>query len=176
MRNYLKIQCFVLLIMTLFSASAFASKLYPQTLEDGNLVLVDCQMGLGRYADRSSVVVQEYAPPQYQIAINVVHISFSEDYFRQHKTYVGAPYTIIGTSLFQFRYDWDQKIVYRYSKRDDTWKMWDIHRFNSHGGGNPLIPNTAEVAFVTAYNMRFYDDPKDPHHVISEKLYALLGI
>ena len=186
MRNYLKIQLFVLLMMTLLSAAAFAKSPYPETLEDGNLVLVDAHMGVGRYADRGSVVVQQYAPPEYQIAINVVNVTFSEEYYKQYKTYVGSPYTIGRAGLFQFRYDWNQKIVYRYSGRDDSWKMWDINRQHTHADGDPLIPNAAEVAFVSAYNMRFFDDTEGSFismnnkmhrvRVIKEEFYARLGI
>ncbi|MBR5163483.1 MAG: hypothetical protein IKW79_05625 [Schwartzia sp.] len=183
MRNYLKIQLFVLLMMTLLSASAFAKSAYPETLEDGNLVLVDAHMGVGIYADRGSVVSQQYAPPEYQLAINTVRVEFSEEYYRQHKTYIGGPYTIVRTTLAQFRYNWDQKVVYWYSRRDDSWKMWDINRNNSRAEGNPGIPNTAEVAFVSAYNMRFFDDTegynpslKKKLRVIREEFYERLGI
>lgn len=186
MRNYFKIQVLILAMMVLFSVSAFAKSPYPETLEDGNLVLVDAHMGVGRYADRGSVVVQQYAPPEYQIAINVVTVTFSEEYYKQYKTYVGSPYTIGRAGLFQFRYDWNRKVVYRYSGRDDSWKMWDINRQHTHADGDPLIPNAAEVAFVSAYNMRFFDDTEGSFismnnkmhrvRVIKEEFYARLGI
>ena len=64
--------------------------------------------------------------------------------------------------------------------------MWDINRENSHADGNPLIPNAAEVAFVSAYNMRFFDDTEGSFismnnkmhrvRVIKEEFYARLGI
>jgi len=41
---------------------------YPETMDTGNLVLVDGGMGVGSYADKSSVAVQTYDPPNYQIA------------------------------------------------------------------------------------------------------------
>ena len=44
----------------LLSAVAFANP-YPATLDNGNLVLVDGGMGVGRYADRSSVAVEQRA-------------------------------------------------------------------------------------------------------------------
>lgn len=53
----------VCLAMLLLSAAALAN--YPTTLDNGNLVLVDGGMGVGRYADRTSVVVERYAPPDY---------------------------------------------------------------------------------------------------------------
>ncbi|MBR6305355.1 MAG: hypothetical protein IKR38_01060, partial [Bacteroidales bacterium] len=65
----------------LLSAVTFANP-YPATLDNGNLVLVDGGMGVGRYADRSSAAVERYEPPNYQIAISVVSVTFSEDYWR----------------------------------------------------------------------------------------------
>ena len=61
------------LAMVLIMTTAFASA-YPATLENGNLVLVDGGMGVGRYADRTSVMVEQYEPPNYQIAINLVSV------------------------------------------------------------------------------------------------------
>ncbi|MBR4491354.1 MAG: hypothetical protein IKO98_01705, partial [Bacteroidales bacterium] len=73
----------ILLTVTLMllSAVTFANP-YPATLDNGNLVLVDGGMGVGRYADRSSAAVERYEPPNYQIAISVVSVTFSEDYWR----------------------------------------------------------------------------------------------
>ena len=56
-----KITMFTLATL-LLSAVAFANP-YPTTLDNGNLVLVDGGMGVGRYAARSSVAVEQYAPP-----------------------------------------------------------------------------------------------------------------
>ncbi len=64
---------------------------YHETMDTGNLVLVDGGMGVGSYADKSSVAVQTYDPPNYQIAINIIRVQFSEDFWRQHQTYVGDP-------------------------------------------------------------------------------------
>lgn len=154
---------------------------YPETMNTGNLVLVDGGMGVGSYADKSSVAVQTYDPPNYQIAINIIRVQFSEDFWRQHKTYVGGPYTIIGTSTQYFRYNWDRKSV-SYLTRNG-WMDWNINRDYCHADGDPLIPLSAEVAFVSAYNMRFYNDTmgyspvlKRQHRVIEESFYRTLGI
>lgn len=71
----------------------------------------------------------------------------------------------------------------RNSDRTSSWKDWDINRDNSFADGQPLIPNTAEAAFVAAYNMRFFDDTegyspalKRSHRVIDEEFYERLGI
>ncbi len=170
----------VLALMVFFSATAFAD-IYPSTLENGKLVLVDGGMGVGRYADRTSVVVAQYEPPIYRIAINVVSVTFSDEYWRRNETYVGGPYTISSLFPIQFRYDWNRKSIAYYNGK--LWKDWDINSNHCHADGDPLIPNTAEVAFVTAYNMRFFDDMigynpvlNSAQRVIDESLYRALGI
>ena len=164
----------------LLSAVAFANP-YPATLDNGNLVLVDGGMGVGRYADRSSVAVEQYAPPNYQIAISLVSVTFSDEYWRQHDTYVGGPYKMGESFLLRFRYNWNRKSVAYV--RGNNWQDWDINRDYSHAEGEPLIPNAAEVAFVSAYNMRFFGNKtvyspvlKQQRRVIDESLYRALGI
>ena len=173
-----KITMFTLATL-LLSAIAFANP-YPATLDNGNLVLVDGGMGVGRYADRSSVAVEQYAPPNYQIAISLVSITFSDEYWRQHDTYVGGPYRMGESFPLRFRYNWDRRsVAYIWGS---NWQDWDINRDYSHAEGEPLIPNAAEVAFVSAYNMRFFGDKtgyspvlKQQRRVIDESLYQALG-
>ena len=168
-----------LITLLLLSAAAFAN--YPATLDNRNLVLVDAGMGVGRYADRSSVAVERYAPPDYQIAINLVSVNFSDDYWRQHETYIGGPYTLGDVFTLRFRYHWGRKsIAYQFGQQ---WQDWDINRDYSHAEGDPMIPNTAEVAFVSAYNMKFFGDKtgyspvlKKQRRVIDDSLYRALGI
>ncbi len=168
-----------LIMLLLLSAAALAN--YPATLDNGNLVLVDGGMGVGRYADRTSVVVERYVPPDYQIAINLVSVTFSDDYWRQHETYIGGPYTMGEVFSLRFRYHWGRKsIAYQFGNQ---WQDWDINRDYSHAEGDPMIPNTAEVAFVSAYNMKFFGDKtgyspvlKHQRRVIDDSLYRALGI
>lgn len=164
----------------LFSVITFANP-YPATLDNGNLVLVDGGMGVGCYADRSSVAVEQYAPPNYQIAISLVSVTFSDEYWRQHDTYVGGPYRMGESFLLRFRYNWDRKSVAYI--RGGNWQDWDINHDYSHAEGEPLIPNVAEVAFVSAYNMRFFGDKtgyspvlKRQRRVVDDSLYRALGI
>ena len=164
----------------LLSAVAFANP-YPATLDNGNLILVDGGMGVGRYADRSSVAVEQYAPPNYQIAISLVSVSFSDEYWRQHDPYVGGSYRMGESFLLRFRYNWDRKSVDYI--REGNWQDWDINRDYSHAEGEPLIPNAAEVAFVSAYNMRFFGDKmgyspilKCERRIIGDELYRALGL
>ena len=169
---------FIVLFVMLIS-TALAS--YPGTIDNGNLVFVDGGMGSTSYADRSSVVVEKYAPPDYQIAINVVFVRFSEEYWRKNKTYIGGPYEFEGVKTMRYRYNWNRKII-SYQK-DGQWMDWDVNHEYGHAGGDPFIPNTAEVAFVSAYNMRFFDKKqkyipsiKKYSRVIDESLYDRLGI
>ncbi len=180
MKSMFRASFLTVIMLVIFSAAAFADP-YPSTLSDGDLVLVDGGMGVGRYADMTSVAVSNYAPPEYQIAINVVSVTFSEDYWRENDTYVGGPYTIGPSDTMVFRYNWDMKTVSY--QRSGRWSEWDINRDYSHADGDPMIPNTAEAAFVAAYNMRFFDKKmgyspalKCERRVISESLYEALGI
>ena len=178
--NSVKLAVLTVAAMVAMSALAFAN-IYPATLNNGNLVLVDGGMGVGRYADRSSVVAENYAPPNYQLSISIVPVTFSEDYWRQHETYIGSPYTVGEPYHFRFRYNWDRKAIAHQS--GETWQDWDINRDYSHAEGEPLIPNTAEVAFVSAYNMRFFGDKmgyspilKCERRIIDDELYRALGL
>ena len=168
----------IVVLMTMLMAVMFCAEAnYPQTLNNDNLVLVDARMGYAQYVDRSSVSVQRYEPPDYQIAINIVSIKFSDDYWRKHNTYVGGPYKVSNVNTAVFRYNWVRKAV-MHQRRDGTWHHWNINTFNSHADGNPFVPYAAETAFVAAYKMRFYNNIKghDGDRVINEGFYRTLGI
>ncbi len=167
----------------LFPAACFAGNSYPDTLDNGNLVLVDAHMGTGVYVDRSSVVVQKYAPPNYQLAINTIAVTFSDTYWKEHQTYLNGPYTMGKVITQYFRYNWDRKAVAHYNSYTGSWRAWNIHRDNCHADGNPFVPNAAETAFVAAYHMRFFNHVqgyspmlKKSYRVISDDFYRLLGV
>ena len=172
MKFILKLFAVALLLIT---STAFAESPYPQTLENGNLVLVDGGMGVGRYADRASVGVDKYAPPFYELSIDILPVTFSDSYYRENGTYVGSTYTTGSSYRLYFKYNLDTKTVF--NKQNGIWKVWDINRNYSHAEGNPLIPNAAEVAFFHAYRMKFFGDKLngDGYPVISDNLYDALG-
>ena len=177
MKNIFKtLKVFVLVSVMLIGAQQLACANYPSTLDNGNLVLVSARQGVGRYADRSSVQVARYAPPNYQISIRAVNVTFSDNYFREHHTYVGGPYSIGSSWILQYRYNWNAKSIATFS--NGKWVDYDVCRSHSTAEGYPLIQNTAEVAFVSAYNMRFFDDKRgyDNERIISESLYHALNI
>lgn len=180
MRKFLGMAFLAFVVLASTVGNTFANP-YPATLDNGNLVLVDGGQGVGRYADRSSVVVQQYAPPNYQIAINVVTVFFSDDYWSRNRTYVGGPYRIESSRTLFFRYNWTRKSISY--ERSGRWLDWDVNRDHSHADGDPLIPYTAEVAFVSSYNMRFFGSKmgyspvlKKERRVIDESLYRSLGL
>lgn len=182
MKRKLVLMAFMVISVLAMMAPCFASEIYPDTLDNGNLVLVDAHRGVGTYADRSSVVVQKYSPPDYQIAINVISVIFSEDYYGVQKTYRKGPYTKDKVSTHYFRYNWNRKSV-AFLNYMNVWVDWDINRDNCHADGDPFVPNTAETAFVSAYNMRFYGNTngynplsKQYYRVISDDFYRDLGI
>lgn len=163
-------------VLVLLNSNAFAKDLYPTTLDNGTLILVDGGMGVGRYADKNTVNVRYYAPPFYQIEVDVVSVIFSNDYYRKHDTYIDGPYKIAESIPLYFKYNWDTRTVfYQYN---GVWKVWDLNRHYSHAEGNPMIPYAAEVAFVSAYNMKFFGDKTgyDGYRVIDRSLYDTLGI
>lgn len=179
MKRCIRTACLTLVLMLAMAATALAN--YPSTLDNGNLVLVDGGMGVGYYADRSSVQAEQYGPPGYQLAINVISVTFSDEYWRKHETYIGGPYTKGDPFTLRFRYNFDKKdISYQ---RGETWLDWDVNHDYCHAEGNPMIPYTAEVAFVSEYGRRFFDKKlgyspvlKKYIRVIDEHLYNSLGV
>ncbi|SFH90593.1 hypothetical protein SAMN04487861_10811 [Selenomonas ruminantium] len=163
-----KIVLTLLAFLLLTCQSAFAANPYPRTLDNGNLVFVAGHMGYGIYAIRSSVDVQLYQPPKYQIAINSITVNVD----------TGQRGDV---EIHYFRYNWDTKTVYYYSQQKDTWLKWDLNCTYSFATGAPFVPNLAEVAFVSAYNMKFYGNKLGYTYgswqrVIPESLYQALGI
>ena len=161
----------VLAFMMLFALtcqSVFAANPYPPTLDNGNLVFVDGFKGYGIYGIRSSVDVQLYNPPKYRIAINTISVNVDTGERGSVQTHV-------------FFYNWDSKTVYHYSNQKNQWVKWELNRTYGHAEGAPLIPNLAEVAFVSAYNMKFFGDMQGYTYgswqrVIPLSLYQALAI
>ena len=174
MKNALKFFAVAVIIFACTNSAA-AQDMYPVTLGDGDFILVDGGMGVGRYADKKSVYVHEYKPPFYQIQINIVPVTFSNEYFQEHDTYIGSPYNAGEYYTVTFRYNWDTKTIFT-QNNEGIWKNWDINHSYSHAEGNPLTPNAAEVAFFTAYRMKFFGNMKNSsgYPVVSEDIFTAL--
>lgn len=165
----------VTMLLMLVCQSVFASS-YPATLDNGNLVYVDDYQGIGIYADRSSVFIEVYTPNYYQVRINTVLIKDGNGERSSVRTH-------------HFRYERDtKKMSYLLNPKrgwgewdNMGWKQWDLNKNNGHDGGDPLIINLAEVAFVTAYDKKYFGDMErilagKTQRVIPVSLYQALGI
>ena len=138
------------------------------TLDGGNLIRVDGFHGYGIYAVRSSVDVELYNPPYYRIKINTITVNDNTGQRGNINTYT-------------FSYNWNNKTLAYLSHQKNEWVNWDINHEYSHAEGDPMIPHLAEVAFVSAYKIKFYGNMSTNtygywHRVISDKFYQYLGI
>lgn len=180
MRNLLKSICVFAIMFMALSAAALAD-IYPPTLDSGNLVLVSGKMGYGYYADRNSVKAVSYKPPYYELKIRVLDIKFSEDYWKKHETYAGGPYTVVSSVWDVYRYNWNSKIISY--KENGVWQDWDCNRQYYGYEEMERKLHAAEVAFVSAYKKRFFNDKmqfnpltNQEYRVITEDYYRYLNI
>lgn len=95
-----------LILMTfctlLIGGTALASD-YPKYLGgDPNFILVDAKMGTGWYVDRSSLVVQKYAPPSYAIAVNICTVPDADR----------GSTAISQVKTYRFFYNWNYRSMY----------------------------------------------------------------
>ena len=139
--------------------------------------------GGATYAVKSSVSVEEYNPPNYKISIDIVTYNFSDDYYRKTGTYVGGPYKLHLKRRMTFFYNYQSKDIHYFDAKSNNWKYWDIKVRHSNAEGYLLIPNIAEVAFISAYKMRFFSDAyyyspilKENLQITSKRIYELLGV
>lgn len=110
---------------------------YPERLYGNpSLVLASYQMDTGRYVDTSSVVAQEYNPPQYQLAANVISYDFRHNQEYETKTEYYRYNTKTGAVYVLFNGHWDGP----YYSSDTT---------SSH----MRLMDEAEIIWKTAYNM-----------------------
>lgn len=116
---------------------------YPKYL-NGNRHLIICggHMGYGAYIDTTSLVVEEYNPPIYKLAINVLTVKDAD----RGNTTVDSMVTT------HFMYNWDSKRMYQTWQSDDRWHyiapVGDMAETGHYFAG--------EMAFYLAYSMKFY--------------------
>ena len=122
--------------------SPFAHANYPNYLNrDRNFILSDGHMGTGWYVDKSSLVVQQYAPPIYRIAVNLVWVP-DADRGNGNPSEVETNY---------FLYNWDTRSMY--VLRDGTWNYIPHNGSFAQSG---IVEPTGEMVFYIAYHMPFY--------------------
>ena len=167
---------FMIAVFIFTSSVTSAESIYPETLENGNLICVDGGMGVGYYADKSSVSMDNYAPPFYELSIYIIPVNFSDKYYHEYGTYIDGPFTFGESFKLSFKYNWDSRTLF--IKQNEIWKVWGLKRSYSHAEGNPMNPNSAEVAFYSAYRMKFFGDKLNGngYPVVSDGIHSALGI
>lgn len=137
------------LFLFAFAPSAFAN--YPTYLNgDRDFIRCDGHMGTAWYVDRTSLVVEEYSPPQYIIAVNVVTARSAigdEDDF-----YSGGSGTIVDVRTMRFRYDWELRQMYA----ETNAAAWQLLPPTGSWAETGIAMPAGEIAFYLAYRMRFY--------------------
>jgi hypothetical protein len=142
----------LLLGLLVFAVSGVAFANYPMYLNgDRNFIRCDGHMGTAWYVDRSSLVVQEYEPPQYIIAVDVVTARSAvgnEDDF-----YSGGSGMVTDVRTMRFLYDWDACAMYAWNDAEMDW--YYLPPTGSWAETGISMP-AGEIAFALAYRMKFY--------------------
>ena len=133
------------LIFSIFlSNSAIAGEIYADHLNgDPNFILVDGHMSSAWYIDRSSLVVQKYAPPQYIIAVNVITVN---NYERGNRS-------ISKVTTMRFLYNWNTKDMFIDRDLNNNWRHL---RPNEPWSDTGIVRPAGEMAFYLAYNLKFH--------------------
>ncbi len=144
------ISVFLGLLMCLFASVAAA---YPTHLNgDPNYILVDANKDVGYYVDKTSLNVQQYAPPCYIISINVVS-AVSTSYTPTDFSIKNWSGRITGVQTYRFFYNYDDTAMYYDTTGHDGWeKLSPLGSWADTGIRRPA----GEMAFYLAYNMKFY--------------------
>jgi len=139
----------VMLFCVLFNFTVFAAD-YPTYLNNNrNYILCGGHQGVGWYIDRSSLVVKEYNPPHYLIAVNVVIASLSSNGIQLDR--VNSP-IINKVETRYYYYNWDDREMYRLSDRDNKY-----HYIPPVGSlADTGHEFSGELAFYIAYRTKFY--------------------
>ncbi len=102
--------------------------------------------------DKSSVAVQKYAPPDYQIAVNVMRVSFTTNGF--DLDLLNSP-RIYETKTHYYYYNWDSRRMYRLISDN---KYDYIPPVGDYASNSSVIEG--ELAFYIAYHVKFYGGRK----------------
>ena len=146
---------------------------FAQNNMDSDSRYIRCPVGMGfiSYIDTSSVVVDEYQPPQYIISINTI---------KRHAQDINGEHLRIHT--LKFKYDYNQRKMYLYSPNngDDfknrylndmkcskkpidssidwnsDWQYISPDVYYGEGTGDMAV--AGEAAFAIAYNLKFHGE------------------
>ena len=132
--------------MCLFCGTFTANASFPTHLNgDSNFILLATQpqSGTAWYADRSSLVVQKYEPPQYIIAINVCMVPNADK----------GNTSISNVVTNRFFYNWKMKKMFTDRNGDSNWRYIAP---DSPRAVSMVSKPAGEMAFYLAYGMKFY--------------------
>lgn len=137
--------------MMLASTALASESAYPDHLNGNpNYILCDGHMGYGSYIDRSSLNVQQYKPPIYIIAVNIVTVPDAD----MGKTKISD----VQTYYFLYKYDVREMYVPSREDSNDDWSL--VKPRGSHAETGVDLP-AGEIAFYLAYHLPFYGERAD---------------
>lgn len=135
-------------LMMLASAALASESAYPDHLNGNpNYIFCDGHMGYGSYIDRSSLNVQQYKPPIYIIAVNVVTVPDAD----MGKTKISD----VRTYYFLYKYDVREMYIPAGADSDYDWSL--VKPRGSYAETGTSLP-VGEIAFYLAYHLRFYGE------------------
>ncbi|EEQ48876.1 hypothetical protein HMPREF0908_0904 [Selenomonas flueggei ATCC 43531] len=116
---------------------------YPNYLwGNKNFILCGAHMGYASYIDKTSLVVEEYNPPIYKLAIREIHVPEADR----------GNIEPSGSGTAHFMYNWESRRMYWWDFRDNEWRY--IPPVGTMAETGHYFDG--EMAFYLAYNMKFY--------------------
>lgn len=176
MQTIKHIVCLVMMSALLLCSTAISeAKQYPDYLNgDKNFILVNAKQGIAWYMDKSSVAVQKYAPPDYQIAVNVVTVYFSSNGF--DLDLINSP-IVDKIETHYYYYNWESKKMYMLDSTGNKWRY--MPPVGDYASTSHVVEG--ELAFYAAYHMKFYggrqwlDDATNRYYTaVPDSAYMLL--
>lgn len=139
---------FILAGIMTFSTTCSAS-LFNEVYFNGDRNYIQFDSGMGRiwYVVANTINVQQYDPPEYIIAIDIVQVNPENNTMGRHQT-----------KRFLYNYDLQKIYIEMYNPENKTyyWKYIKDpqEKVKYHVSDVPM----GEITFALAYNMSFYKD------------------
>lgn len=129
----------------LFLIGATATAKVPMYFDNNPdvIFIYDNPAGTAFYLDKTSLVNEEYNPPYYKLAINVVCVPNASR---------GATNFYVVTKRFNYHYDYRSMFVL--NPNTNRWRLLKSHASNAEGAFDECI---GEAAFYLAYKIKFHD-------------------
>jgi len=136
-------------LLTFFCSTALAFE-YPTYLNgDRNFIICGAHMGVACYVKKSSVVVQNYAPPDYEIYVETIMANFNDS---QGWPVSPNVYKLSKLIPSVYRYNTNSMRMTVYNKKENNWRY--IKPAGSMADTGHWYPG--EMAYYIAFGQRFY--------------------